>query len=196
MSAGYEPTSAAASAEPDLVARIAGGDHSAEAEFVLRFERGVRVLVRRHCRPGDPVVDDLVQDVLAGVIERLRAGAIRDATALPGYVQAAAVYATNAEYRQRRPTLNVAAIEQLPDAENPSTQLAATQLAEMLRALLAEMPVERDREILTRFYLQEEDRDQVCRSLGIDPGHFHRVTFRARERFRTLLEQAGFGEGR
>jgi RNA polymerase sigma-70 factor (ECF subfamily) len=196
MSAGYEPTSATASAEPDLVARIAGGDHGAEAEFVRRFERGVRVLVRRHCRPGDPVVDDLVQDVLAGVIERLRAGAIRDATALPGYVQAAAVYATNAEYRQRRPMLNVAAIEQLADGENPSTRLATSQLAEMLRTLLAEMPVERDREILTRFYLQEEDRDQVCRSLGIDPGHFHRVTFRARERFRALLEQAGFGDGR
>ena len=196
MSAGYEPTSAAASAEPDLVARIAGGDHGAEAEFVRRFERGVRVLVRRHCRPGDPVVDDLVQDVLAGVIERLRAGAIRDAGALPGYVQAAAVYATNAEYRQRRPTLNVMAIEQMPDSDSPSSQFAATQLSEMLRTLLAEMPVARDREILMRFYLQEEDRDQVCRSLGIEPGHFHRVTFRARERFRMLLEEAGFGDGK
>ena len=196
MSAGYEPISAASNAEPDLVARIAGGDRGAEAEFVRRFERGVRVLVRRHCRPGDPIVDDLVQDVLTGVIERLRAGAIRDATALPGYVQAAAVYATNAEYRQRRPTQNVAAIEDLPDSENPATRLAATQLCDMLRTLLSEMTVERDREILTRFYLHEEDRDSVCHSLGIDPNHFHRVTFRARERFRMLLEQAGFGDGR
>lgn len=196
MSAGHEPISATVSAEPDLVTRIAGGDRAAEAEFVHRFERGVRVLIRRHCRPGDPVVDDLVQDVLTGVIERLRAGAIRDATALPGYVQAAAVYATNAEYRQRRPTLSDASIHDLPDAENPSTHLAATQLSALLRTLLAEMPVERDREVLTRFYLLEEDREQVCRSLGIDPAHFHRVTFRARERFRSLLEQAGFGDGR
>lgn len=192
MSAGYEPIATAAIAEPDLVDRIAHGDRGAESEFVRRYERGVRVLVRRHCRPGDPVVDDLVQDVLTGVIERLRAGAVRDASALPGYVQAAAVYATNAEYRQRRPTQSDAAIEDLPDAESPANRLDAAQLAALLRKLLAEMPVARDREILTRFYLKEDDRDSICRALAIDVGHFHRVLFRARERFRALLEQSGY----
>src|SRR5512146_766967 len=159
MSAGYEPIAAMTSAEPDLVARIASGDRTAEREFVQRFERGVRALVRRHCRPGDPVVDDLVQDVLTGVIERLRAGAINDSAALAGYVQAAAVYATTAEYRRRRPTQGVAAIENLADAGSPTTQLDADQLATLLRTLLAEMPVARDREVLARFYLDEQDRD-------------------------------------
>src|SRR5512135_454901 len=148
MSAGYEPMAVMTGAQPDLVARIASGDRTAESEFVQRFERGVRALVRRHCRPGDPVVDDLVQDVLAGVIERLRAGAINDSAALPGYVQAAAVYATTAEYRRRRPTQSVSTIEDLPDSESPMARLDATQLATMLRALLAEMPVARDRAIL------------------------------------------------
>lgn len=193
MSAGYEPMAVMTGAQPDLVARIASGDRTAESEFVQRFERGVRALVRRHCRPGDPVVDDLVQDVLAGVIERLRAGAINDSAALPGYVQAAAVYATTAEYRRRRPIQSVAAIENLADAESPTLRLDADQLATVLRALLAEMPVARDREILARFYLDEQDKHAVCRALDIDPAHFHRVVFRARERFRALLEQAGIG---
>lgn len=195
MSAGYEPMAATTGVETDLVARIARGDRAAESEFVRRFERGVRALVRRHCRPGDPIVDDLVQDVLAGVIERLRAGAIHDSAALPGYVQAAAVYATTAEYRRRRPTQSVSTIENLPDSESPTARLDATQLAATLRALLAEMPVARDRAILARFYLDEQDKDQVCGALGIEPAHFHRVVFRARERFRALLEQAGFGGG-
>lgn len=195
MSAGYEPMTVTTGVETDLVARIARGDRAAESEFVGRFERGVRALVRRHCRPGDPIVDDLVQDVLAGVIERLRAGAIHDSAALPGYVQAAAVYATTAEYRRRRPTQSVSTIENLPDSDSPTARLDATQLATMLRALLAEMPVARDRAILARFYLDEQDKDQVCAALGIDPAHFHRVVFRARERFRALLEQAGFGGG-
>jgi len=63
--------------------------------------------------------------------------------------------------------------------------------AGFLRDVLAGMPVARDREILRRFYLEEEDKDSVCRALAIDPGHFHRVMFRARERFRLLVEQAG-----
>jgi len=195
MSAGYEPMAAATGAEPDIVARIAGGDRTAESEFVRRFERGVRALVRRHCRPGDSIVDDLVQDVLTGVIERLRAGAIHDSGALAGYVQAAAVYATTAEYRRRRPTQSDATIENLADGDTPTARLEATQLSTMLRTLLAEMPVARDREILARFYLDEQDKDDVCRALEIDPAHFHRVVFRARERFRTLLEQAGIGGG-
>jgi len=195
MSAGYKPMAAATGAEPDIVARIAGGDRAAESEFVRRFELGVRALVRRHCRPGDSIVDDLVQDVLTGVIERLRAGAIHDSGALAGYVQAAAVYATTAEYRRRRPTQSDATIENLADGDTPTARLEATQLSTMLRTLLAEMPVARDREILARFYLDEQDKDDVCRALEIDPAHFHRVVFRARERFRTLLEQAGIGGG-
>jgi len=191
MSAGYEPIAAPDDA-PDLVARIADGDRDAETEFVRRYERGVRVLVRRHCRPGDPIVDDLVQDVLAGVIERLRAGAVRDAAALSGYVQAAAVYATNAEYRQRRPTRGAAALEQLADGDNPPLRVDAAQLAAMLREVLAALPVARDREILRRFYLDEEDRDGICRALALDTSHFHRVLFRARERFRSLLERSGW----
>ena len=56
------------------------------------------------------------------------------------------------------------------------------------------MTVPRDREILRRFYIDEEDKDSVCRQLGIEPEHFHRVVFRARERFRGLAEKAGLGE--
>ena len=191
MSASYEPMAASVNAEHGLMARIAGGDRQAETEFVRQFERGVRVLVRRHCRPGDPIVDDLVQDVLSGVLERLRAGAIHDAAALPAYVQSAVIYATSAEYRRRRPTQSEFAIEQIADAETPGSHFDATQLAALLRDLLAGMAVARDREILRRFYLEEEDKDSVCRALAIDPGHFHRVMFRARERLRAMAEQAG-----
>jgi len=191
MSAGYGPMATPVGAGHSLISRIAQGDRQAEAEFVRQYERGVRVLVRRHCRPGDPVVDDLVQDVLSGVLERLRAGAIQDPVALPAYVQSAVVYATSAEYRRRRPTQTDAAVEQMADSETPGTRLDASQLAGFLRNVLAGMPVARDREILRRFYLEEEDKDSVCRALAIDPGHFHRVMFRARERFRLLVEQAG-----
>lgn len=191
MLAGETQLAAASDAATDLVARIAAGDRSAEAEFAHTYGRGIRALVRRHCRPGDPVVDDLAQTVLARVLERLRAGAIRDAAALPAYVQATIVYTTSAEYRARRTTESAALIDDLPALDNPLRTLAAGQLAAVLRTLLAQLPVARDREILVRFYLDEQDKDDVCQHLGIDASHFHRVVFRARERFRQLLDQAG-----
>ena len=178
----------------DFVARIAAGDRGAESEFVHKYAHGVRVLVRRHCRPGDPIVDDLAQDVLARVLMRLRAGAIRDIAALPAYIQTTIAHATSAEYRARRRMEPVEAIEQLPAEGSPPAKLSAERLRETLHDLLAELPVERDRELLQRFYLDEDTKEEVCRDLGIDPAHFHRVVFRARERFRALLMQSGICE--
>jgi len=176
------------------VARIAEGDGHAETEFVRRYGRGVRALVRRHCRPGDPAVDDLTQDVLAGVLDRLRAGAIRDPAALPAYIQATIARAASAEYRSRRSEVAISAVNELHAGSDPVDDAAAAQLHGLLRALMQTLPVARDREVLARFYLDEQDRDEVCRSLGIDAAHFRRVVFRARERFRELLLAAGLHE--
>lgn len=194
MSAGEGTATVDAVGATDLVARIAAGDRRAEHDFVRQYERGVRALVRRHCRPNDPIADDLAQDVLARVLERLRAGAIRDAAALPAYVQATIVHTTSAEYRARRATEGPAVLDDLPASDNPVERLGSEQLAALLRKVLEQLPVARDREILVRFYLDEQDKDEVCRSLGIDATHFHRVVFRARERFRDLLHRAGLGE--
>jgi RNA polymerase sigma-70 factor (ECF subfamily) len=193
MSGGQEHV--AAGVGLDLAARIAAGDRAAEAEFVRRFEGGVRVMMRRHCRLGDPIVADLSQEVLMHVLERLRAGAVHDANALPAYVRSTVVRTANAEYRRRHEADGGVAVDDLPGNDNPVEKQAAAQLASLLKTLLSQMPVVRDREILSRFYLKDEDRDDVCRALGIDPGHFHRVVHRARERFRALLDQAGLSEG-
>ncbi len=184
----------ASHSEDDFVTRIAAGDRAAENDFVRRYARGVSVLVRRHCRPGDPVVDDLTQDVLTRVLARLRAGAIRDLAALPAYIQTTIAHATSAEYRARRASEPIEAIEQLAGEGSPPEQLGAERLRATLHNLLAQLPVERDRELLRRFYLDEHSKEDVCRHLGIEPAHFHRVVFRARERFRTLLEQSGISE--
>jgi RNA polymerase sigma-70 factor (ECF subfamily) len=186
-----EGNAAAGVLATDLVARISAGDRSAEREFVGAYARGVRALVRRHCRPNDPVVDDLAQDVLARVLQRLRAGAIRDSNALPAYVQTVVMYATSAEYRARRHTGSDEVLAETPALDNPLEQLRSDQLGRALRHALEQMPVPRDREILMRFYLDEQDKDDICRDLGIDASHFHRVVFRARERLRELLLRSG-----
>ena len=54
------------------------------------------------------------------------------------------------------------------------------------------LPTVRDREIIKRFYLDEEDKAEICRSMGLSPLHFDRVMFRARQRVRVLLETKGF----
>jgi RNA polymerase sigma-70 factor, ECF subfamily len=184
-----------------LVGRIAAGDRRAESEFVETYRRGVLALVRRHCRPLEPAVDDLAQEVLIAVLEKLRIGALHEPAALPGYVRSTVVLTVQAEYRKRARRGDFvgdpgtgAAEPEMPDgaADNePSVQLQRQQLATRVRQLLSEMEVARDHEVLRRFYLLEQDRDAICAALGIDESHFRRVLFRARERFGALARHEG-----
>jgi RNA polymerase sigma-70 factor (ECF subfamily) len=195
MATADSPAAGAAGDNSLLVERIAQGDRDAEDEFVRRYIGGVHGLVRRHTRPGDPAVDDLVQDVLSNVLQKLRAGALRDGTALPAYVRSTVVFAARAEYRQRR---NVDPIDpQKPDpgdspaelAENADTRRAVTML-------VGSLPTVRDREVLLRFYLGDESKESICARLHIEESHFRRVIFRARDRLRQLLNEAGLGSAR
>lgn len=188
-------------ASTSLPARIAAGDRQAESEFVQSYHRGVLALVRRHCRPLEPAVEDLTQEVLIAVLEKLRDGALHEHAALPGYLRSTVVLTVQAEYRKRArrdELLPVATLNEGQDdcadgnaGADPHTQMQKQSLAEHVRRLLAELQVPRDHEVLRRFYLLEHDRETICLALGIDEAHFRRVLFRARERFAALARRDG-----
>ncbi len=180
-----------------LVARIEAGDSQAEIEFIQRFQPGILALVRRKARPGDPIVDDLVQDVLQHLIQKMRDSALNNPKALPAYIRSTAVNMVIAEYRRRGRRGEYSAsvdVETLQSTDDPSRNAQRDQLKHCVRVLLAELPVDRDREVLRRFYLDEQDRDTVCTELNIDTNHFRRVLHRARQRLKVLLQRSGIGE--
>jgi len=67
-----------------------------------------------------------------------------------------------------------------------------SSLVRQVESIIASLPTLRDREIVKRFYLDEEDKAEICRSLGLSPLHFDRVIFRARQRMRLLMAAKGF----
>jgi RNA polymerase sigma-70 factor (ECF subfamily) len=62
----------------------------------------------------------------------------------------------------------------------------------MVKELLKEITPVRDRELLVRFYLYEQSKDELCRLFDLSELHFNRVIYRARDRFRELLRRRGF----
>jgi RNA polymerase sigma-70 factor, ECF subfamily len=195
MATADSPTVGAIGDNGSLVERIAQGDRDAESEFVRRYIGGVRGLVRRHARPGDPAVDDIVQDVLSNVLQKLRAGGLRDRAALPAYVRSTVVYAARAEYRQRRSADPVDLDRQDP-GDTPQQAAESADTRHAVTRLLGSLPTARDREVLLRFYLRDESKESICALLRIDEAHFRRVVFRARDRLRQLLVEAGLGSSR
>jgi RNA polymerase sigma-70 factor (ECF subfamily) len=182
----------------DLVSRIVEGDAAAEAELVERYSKGVRILLRRLTR--DPtLVEDIHQETFLVVLRRIRANELRSASALAAFIRSTARNLLIADRRKESRTqpLGSDEIEALLESRAAESSRGAPQLDQVLaseegllvRNLLSELGTQRDREILLRFYLCEDSKEQVCRDLDVEPRLFNRVLYRARTRLRALWEQ-------
>lgn len=180
----------------DLVHRIVAGDREAERELAERYERGLRVILGRTTRDRQ-AQDDLFQDTVRLAIEKIRRGDVREPDRLSGFIVALARNLAIQHYRRaaadaaRTRPEETAATAELPSRdEGPLEQLVRDENAGIVRQVLSEMSSRRDREILFRYYLDEQDKERVCADLGLSSLHFNRVLFRARERFRELYLRA------
>lgn len=171
-----------------LVRRIASGDPAAEGELVERYSRGLLFLLRRL---APELAEDLHQETFRIVLERLRRRELDEPEGLAGFLRGIARNLVIAERRKTARRRTEADEEELAQAVSPAPgQLSAVLLdeeAETVRQLIRELPTERDRHLLLRFYVTEEDKETLCADLGLDSLHFNRVLFRARQRFKELL---------
>lgn len=177
----------------DLVRRINAGDRSAETEMVQRYSRGLLYVLRR--RTSDTsLAEDLAQDTFRIALERLRKESIDKPESLAGFLYSTARNLLIAHQRKewRRATVpDTEAVDRIPDeSRNPYQEVSREQVSRMVRQLLDELTVPRDREILLRVYVRDEDKEEICRALGLDSLHFNRVLHRARQRFGQLLSLA------
>jgi RNA polymerase sigma-70 factor (ECF subfamily) len=183
----------------DLVHRIVSGDPAAEAELVQRFSRALSFLSRRLAR-DEAAAEDLYQETFRLVIEKVRGGELREPEKLPGFVSSMArnlfLGAVRRSGRRQKWHGDPEATETAPDpAPGQLTKLLAQERAATVRRVLAELGNDRDREILSRYYIADENKEDICRDLELSDLHFNRVLFRARQRYKELFERR-HGAGR
>jgi len=181
-----------ASCRSDLVGRIRGGDRQAETELVERYNSAVMSIIRR-ALGNSTVADDLYQETFCIIIEKIRGGDIREAERLPGFVCGVARNQVIKHFqraaRQERLTETEEAVSLPCPAHDQLEELLRKESAEIVRQILKEMTNERDIQVLFRFYLAEEDKEQICADLGLTSLQFNLVLHRARERYRELYER-------
>jgi RNA polymerase sigma-70 factor (ECF subfamily) len=179
-----------ARASADIVERIRRGDTGAETELWERYCRGLLFLLRRRTHDPD-LAQDLRQETFRIALEKLRKDGLDDPEKLAAYLRGIAVHLVSGDWRKRsrqNTRADTEVIEQVADTRSDvQTSVSRLELAELVKRLIEELGVERDREILLRFYIREEDKESICTELAITPLHFNRVLFRAKQRFRALL---------
>jgi len=168
------------------------------AEDALRREdlAGLRTLLERKCGNA-ATADELLSDAIETSLRKLRAGEIARPEQLVGYVYRVALnHWRNWKRTEQVRRAGSVEAEDLASDEAPATaSIERAHWAKVMREVLEDLPTPRDRELIVAFYLDEEERDSLCRRLGLTPEHFNRVIYRARERFRELLEKRGFKRG-
>jgi RNA polymerase sigma-70 factor (ECF subfamily) len=184
---------------PRLVERIAAGDPSAMEELYRVFSKGIRFYLCRQLGPQD--LDDKVHDVFLIITQAIQKGELREPERLMGYVRTivrrqVAAHIDNAVQSRRNQTeleSGNALSDHHPDPERNAIQRQNQDLA--LR-ILNSIP-KRDREVLVRFYLNEQPAEQICQEMDLTETQFRLIKSRAKARFgelgkRRLSLRSGF----
>lgn len=178
----------------DIVRRIIAGDPAAEDEVVRRYEHGVAVIID-HIVRSQSATEDASQETFRIVIEKLRRGNLRQPERLSGFVCSVARN-TAIEHIRRAKRSNSREesgdAERLPDsAPSQLEQILTKERAKVVRQTILELNVERDRDLLFRYYVAEEDKDRICLDLGLTRAQFNNVIYRALARFKELYVRKG-----
>jgi len=179
-----------------IVTEALTGDRRAESRMLQALRPGVLAVLRFGAFHRWIDAEDLTQETLHVVVERVRARSIDDPRKVFAFAAATArnlaLNAARKMLRQQTVVDSDLVDELAQNLEMEQSDLPDSDdrhLAQAVAELLQDLPTERDRQLLMRFYLDGTDKQQLCRELGLSPKHFDRVLMRARSRLRTIIER-------
>lgn len=187
-----------AAAESVLVSAVSPrGD--LQDDVYLRYRRPLmQVFLQR--RIDRDAAQDLLQRTFLQAIKKIRSEGLDDPSNLGGYLYRTACKLATAYWRgelTRRHDSDGELLSNLrDDADSLEESLDHDLRARSVRELMQKLSVPRDREVLERFYLQEESRSAIRDSMNLTELQFNQVLWRARQRFAEILRKQGFLEGR
>lgn len=179
------------SAEPNwaaLVARIQQHDPSAMEELYQVFNKGMRYYLCRQL--GSQDLDDKVHDCFLVVVQAIRRGELRDPERLIGFahtiVRRQIAGHIDVAVHQRKHHVDLPPGVPLPELGlSPEASLLTKQEEQIALSVLKSIS-KRQREILTRFYLKEQTREQICAEMKLSDTQFRLIKSRAKARFGEL----------
>jgi RNA polymerase sigma-70 factor (ECF subfamily) len=169
--------------DAELVARCRAGDHDAWKQLVERFSRYVYAICVQAFRLSEHDAEDVFQDVFTKVYEHL--GRLRDDDAIRPWIG-------QLTRRTCIDKLRSGSREQVADDVEPQgvdDTLAMLDEALAVHDAMAELP-ENCREILDRFFAQDESYRTIGDALELPAGTIASRISRCLEKLKALLEES------
>jgi len=178
--------------DKSYVDRLRDGEPAAEQHFVSYFGHILGMMLRARYLPPERV-DDVRQETFTRVISVLRRdGGIRQPERFGAFVNSICknVLRENARDLHRTQPLQPDHLES-PDPNKVldlERALISKETKEKVREILAEMK-QRDRDLLRAIFLEEKDKNDICREFGVDREYLRVLLHRAKGRFRSTFDQ-------
>ena len=165
----------------ELVSRIQKRNPAALEELYGMVKNFTWFLMRQ-LGPDD--LQDNVHDVYVTVAEAITAGKLRDPERLSAFLTTVTRFYTYSQIerrvqgRNRFLALDGSALD-FSDGTNLEKRVGQRQRITFVREILSQMPAV-DREILRRFYLEEQSKVRICREMRLTPTQFRNIKSQAK----------------
>ena len=177
------------------VERLRAGDRETEHHFVAYFGELIELKLRSRL-PSRQSLDDVKQETFARCLTLLRSpGGIRNAERLGPLVNSICNNVLSEHFRAGRRTEPIddqpaeRFVAREPDA---LSRVITNDTCRIVRQVLETLPA-RDQTILKAVFLEEREKDDVCREIGVTRDYIRVLLHRAKQSFREAYLQGGTG---
>ena len=175
------------------LARLRAGDSPTQEHFSAYFTALIKIKLGSRLRSPE-AIEDVRQETFARFFVALREGKILQADRLGSFVNSICNNVLLEHYRaDTRSTPFEDEEEKSVPAPGPGifSVFSAKEQEQKVRQILDKLP-ERDRRLLREVFLEERDKDEVCRTFGVDREYLRVLLHRAKQAFKaTYLKNSG-----
>jgi RNA polymerase sigma-70 factor (ECF subfamily) len=169
------------------VERLRAGDFRTQQHFVGYFSHLMQIKLRSRVKSPEGI-DDVRQETFTRVLTALQDRKILHPERLGPYVNSMCMNVLQEYYRagSRDGCFSHEEDWDYPDESvDLFAALSTKQTGEKVREVLDQLP-ERDRRLLREIFLEEKDKDEVCRDFGVDRDYLRVLLHRAKQSFKSL----------
>jgi RNA polymerase sigma-70 factor, ECF subfamily len=172
--------------DASYIENLCAGDRATQEHFVSYFTELLQLKLRSRLQ-SPQAIEDVRQETFARVLATLRReNALRRPESFGAFVNTVCNNVLLEHYRSsgRSQSLDEEGTPE-PQATGVDvvSMIAATQLKAKVREILLKLPL-RDRSVLKAVFLEERDREDVCREFGVDREYLRVLLHRAKQEFK------------
>jgi RNA polymerase sigma-70 factor (ECF subfamily) len=172
--------------DASYVSNLCAGDPPTQEHFVGYFSELLQLKLRS--RLNSPhAIEDVRQETFARVFSVLRKDGLRQPERLGAFVNTVCSHVLSEHYRSSggSESLDVEGRPELPDKSASALEIVvARQVKDKVREILLDLEP-RDRLLLKAVFLDERDRDEVCREFGVERDYLRVLLHRAKQEFKS-----------